>query len=354
MPTTAVRLVALILTCIGLSDLSGCAATTPTTCGDPVTTPAPRSVTLLTDDVAPLRDQFNAASDRWRVVSLVSPTCSECILGAKAVAREIGSRYPTSQVAVLTVWIPMLSTDSEVAAKDSATIFPPDRASQFYDRRQELGSRIAQQTFAGFYERARKSLSDDHWLAAAFDDRIEAKRPQWDLYMLYSPRIRWDQSSDAPPMPTHWIRHLGRMGDRETSTYWQDTPESGPREGDLFAAMRAMADQAIGQQQTMKSAMKIEVLGFEGCPNTPRTRSNVESSVASLGLDAEVVFVDQEKLPEGDRRRGWPSPTVLVDGRDLFGMAEPASAAMGCRMYSGGAPTVDEIAIALRAIRRNR
>jgi hypothetical protein len=326
-----------LLLCVSAIVLSGCASRSP-------------QVTVLGDDLSPLRSAFNDKGDQWRAVALVSPTCSECVLGAEAVEKEITARYPASQVGALIVWIPMLPTDSEMAARGSATIFPPERVTQFYDAHQTLGTLYAQQTFAGFYERARKSLSDDHWLATALDDRIDRKRPQWDLYMLYAPGVRWDEASDAPPMPTHWIRHLGRKEDRQTSTYWQDTPESGPREGDLDAAIRAMADQAIGKPQVMEAVMKIEVLGFEGCPNTPQTKANVEKAVASIGLAANVAYVDQMKLPESDRRRGWPTPTVLVDGRDLFGMPAPEGSAMGCRMYEGGAPSEAEIAAALRTI----
>lgn len=91
----------------------------------------------------------------------------------------------------------------------------------------------------------------------------------------------------------------------------------------------------------------IEVLGFTGCPNTPTILANTRAAVARLGWggpDASVAYIDQEGLPEGDTRRGWPTPTVLVDGRDLFGMPAPTGAAMGCRLYPGGAPSVDEIA----------
>lgn len=352
MPSNAVHRAALTLTCVGLSTLLGCASTNQTACGEPVTTrdDTPRPVTLLADDLASLRDQFNASSGRWRVVSLVSPTCSECIFGAEVVEKEITARYPTSQIDALLVWIPMLPSDCEKAARASATIFPAGRVTQFYDSRQTLGWAYAHETFAGFYERARKSLADDHWLATALDDRVEQKRPQCDLYMLYAPDVKWDAASDDPPMPTHWIRHLGRKEDRKTSTYWQDTPESGPREGDLYAAMCTMADQAIGKPQANGAVMKIEILAFEGCPNTPQMKANVERAVASLGLAANVAYVDQMKLPESDRRRGWPSPTVLVDGRDLFGMAEPNGPAMGCRMYQGGAPSEAEIAAALRSM----
>jgi hypothetical protein len=99
--------------------------------------------------------------------------------------------------------------------------------------------------------------------------------------------------------------------------------------------------------------MRIEVLGFEGCPNTPQTLANVEKAVADLGLAASVEYVDQHTLGEHDRRRGWPSPTVLVDGRDLFGMLETQGSAllcMACRMYEGGAPSKAQIEAALRAM----
>ena len=97
------------------------------------------------------------------------------------------------------------------------------------------------------------------------------------------------------------------------------------------------------------SRLRIEVLGFADCPNTPVVGGNVEKAVASLGLAADVVYVDQERLPAGDPRRGWPAPTVLVDGRDLFGLPAPQGAQMGCRMYPRGIPTPPEIAEALRS-----
>lgn len=326
--------------------LPGCTQRLQQACGEPVTArdDSPRQVAVLGADLSPIRREFNAKSDQWRAVALVSPTCSECVFGAEAVQREITARYPANQVAALIVWIPMLPTDNEKAARESATIFPPQRAEQFYDSRQTLGKLYAQQTFAGFYDRARASLLDDHWLATALDDRRETNRPQWDLYMLYAPGARWQESSAAPPIPTNWIRHFGRGEDRKTSTYWQDTPESGPRQGDLFAVIRGMADNTIGKPH----AMSIEVLGFEGCPNTPQTRTTVEKALRSTGLAASVVYVDQMKLPDADLRRGWPSPTVLVNGHDLFGMPEPDSPAMGCRTYAGGSPSVAEVSAALR------
>jgi hypothetical protein len=152
-------------------------------------------------------------------------------------------------------------------------------------------------------------------------------------------------------MPTHWIRHFGRNEDRMTSSYWQDTPESGPREGDLFEAIRHIADKAIGgPTNSANSRLRIEVLGFASCPHTRATRINVEKAVGSMGLIAEIEYVDQDQLLDSDGRRGWPAPTVLVNGHDLFGLRAPMSAAMGCRVYAGGVPSESDVARALKSI----
>jgi|GEM_PF-1959405 len=119
----------------------------------------------------------------------------------------------------------------------------------------------------------------------------------------------------GPPVPARedLNAHAGR-----------DTPDQRPREGDPYA--------------------RIELLGFPACPLTPRLRANLSRALGG----AAFTEVDQELLPSGDPRRGWPAPTILVDGRDLFGLHAPASAEMGCRIYEGGVPTADEIAARLR------
>ncbi len=96
-----------------------------------------------------------------------------------------------------------------------------------------------------------------------------------------------------------------------------------------------------------RDAVKIEVLGFAGCPNTPPFKERVEAAAKAVG-GFEVIYIDQESLPEDDLRRGYPTPTALVGEDDLFGLPKPESPSMGCRMYPGGLPTTDEIASQLR------
>ncbi len=64
----------------------------------------------------------------------------------------------------------------------------------------------------------------------------------------------------------------------------------------------------------------------------------------SRGRPFPCLAIDQEALPHGDIRRGYPTPTILVNGRDLFGLPEPEGPAMRCRVYPGGLPDVAEIA----------
>lgn len=90
--------------------------------------------------------------------------------------------------------------------------------------------------------------------------------------------------------------------------------------------------------------MNIELVGFPGCPNTPAMRDNLRAALKSIGGGLTFLDVNQEALPESDIRRGWPTPTVLVNGEDLFGMTAPSDPSMGCRIYAGGVPDPARIA----------
>jgi len=98
--------------------------------------------------------------------------------------------------------------------------------------------------------------------------------------------------------------------------------------------------------------MTIEVLGFEGCPNTAGFLSSVEAAARQVG-GFDILYVDQEKLPINDLRRGYPAPTALLGGHDLFGMPTPEAPSAGCRVYPGGVPTAEQVGTRLRAARQS-
>ncbi len=53
------------------------------------------------------------------------------------------------------------------------------------------------------------------------------------------------------------------------------------------------------------------------------------------------VLVESNELAEKLKFRG--SPTVLINGEDIEGRKEPESAALNCRVYENGLPSVEEI-----------
>ena len=60
-----------------------------------------------------------------------------------------------------------------------------------------------------------------------------------------------------------------------------------------------------------------------GCVNTTVMRGRLDEALKSLGLALGYEVVDQDTLPEADGLRGYPTPTLLYEERDVFGMAVP-------------------------------
>ena len=87
--------------------------------------------------------------------------------------------------------------------------------------------------------------------------------------------------------------------------------------------------------------MKIQLLHFEGCPNVDAARAALRDALAAEKLDIAVEEIDVQRADAPEWARGWGSPTILIDGKDVTGQ-EPSNAA-SCRLYAGGAPSVESI-----------
>jgi hypothetical protein len=77
----------------------------------------------------------------------------------------------------------------------------------------------------------------------------------------------------------------------------------------------------------------VEILYWDGCPSYPQTLADVRAALTELGLDpqlAQLREVATDDAAETERFVG--SPTVRVDGRDLF---PPGDEPVGltCRIY---------------------
>ncbi len=96
--------------------------------------------------------------------------------------------------------------------------------------------------------------------------------------------------------------------------------------------------------------MKLQLLYFEGCPNLAPAREALRDALAAERIEVGIDEIDVEAPDAPEWARGWGSPTILVDGKDLTGAARSTAAA--CRLYKDGAPSVDEIRARLTAARR--
>ncbi len=76
--------------------------------------------------------------------------------------------------------------------------------------------------------------------------------------------------------------------------------------------------------------MKIELLYFEGCPGFEETLGILRNVITEEGLKAEVVPVT---ISPSERPDFPGSPSILVEGKDLFPTGRPGQG-MSCRIYS--------------------
>ena len=64
--------------------------------------------------------------------------------------------------------------------------------------------------------------------------------------------------------------------------------------------------------------MKVEVLYFNGCPTYETATKTLRAVLTEEGVEAEIKLVAINSDEEAQRLRFPGSPTVRVDGRDLF------------------------------------
>jgi hypothetical protein len=91
--------------------------------------------------------------------------------------------------------------------------------------------------------------------------------------------------------------------------------------------------------------VKVTLLFFDGCPNWQLTDARLTRLADDLGFELERCQVETDEDAQRLQFRG--SPTVLIDGREVFATGdEPIG--LSCRMYQtdhglAGAPTVEQL-----------
>jgi hypothetical protein len=128
------------------------------------------------DDV---RNEFNASSNKARVIALLSPTCSDCQSGHAGVGRML-ERDPSPKLRVVLVWEPMRDGDDATSATKQAEAVKDARIAQGWDGSRDLGK--------------------------LFGETLDLRQIAWDVYLVYKPGVTW--KGRQPPRPTFWMHQL--------------------------------------------------------------------------------------------------------------------------------------------------
>ncbi|HVC32922.1 MAG TPA: hypothetical protein VNL16_05380 [Chloroflexota bacterium] len=123
----------------------------------------------------------------------------------------VGDALDTS-FSVSLVWIPMLESDNETAAREEATLFAQPMVRHFWDADRQVGSAVA------------RSLGGPGDAAC-------------DIYLFFAPDIAW---IGEPPSPTAWLHQLGDRG-------WAD-PGRYRTGADLVESLALLRRQLLGAE----------------------------------------------------------------------------------------------------------
>jgi hypothetical protein len=100
-------------------------------------------------------------------------------------------------------------------------------------------------------------------------------------------------------------------------------------------------------------SVRIQLIYFIGCPHWRLAEERLRRAVEYAGIvDAEILLVSVRNSDEAAAAGMSGSPTVLIDGADLFAADSPATG-ISCRIYRtanglSGAPGVIRLTAALR------
>jgi hypothetical protein len=79
--------------------------------------------------------------------------------------------------------------------------------------------------------------------------------------------------------------------------------------------------------------MRVELLWWDGCPSTREALADLRQALASEGIEEEVEMVEIESDEQARRERFPGSPTIRIDGEDVFPCPEREPFSLCCRVY---------------------
>ena len=154
---------------------------------------------------------------------------------ARGVVESAIKNCPSADISVIIVWMPMLPSDNEAAAREASGMFDDPRVHQLWDPNRRCGIAFSRDVFPRWSKDGADALPPDHMLRASLKSKANAppeERPLWDIALFYGTGIAW---RDGPPKPDHWSNQIAYFGLQENGTsglFWRNDFGKAPFESD--------------------------------------------------------------------------------------------------------------------------
>jgi hypothetical protein len=90
---------------------------------------------------------------------------------------------------------------------------------------------------------------------------------------------------------------------------------------------------------------------MQNCPNVSPMWDSLQAALKELQYNQPIEQLDLNALSEKqDKHAGYGSPTILVNGKDLFDSPFPEIFNPSCRYYPNGLPNAKEIVTKLKSL----
>lgn len=130
------------------------------------------------EDRLTLREPFNQAKDKTRVIAFLSPSCDRCRKNAGELQREVLAKNKTDDLEVFIVWLKVLQKDDEAAVAEAMQKISDPRVHHFWDPERVLNAQLLD--------------------AIMFDVKLRL----YDIFLLYDGAALWEKRL---PRPGYWM-----------------------------------------------------------------------------------------------------------------------------------------------------
>jgi hypothetical protein len=91
----------------------------------------------------------------------------------------------------------------------------------------------------------------------------------------------------------------------------------------VFVGLFTLTQTAENGAKTPPTMKDLALLTRDGCGLSPQMTSSLNRALTALGWPKDYQQINISTLKSADSRTGYPTPTLLWKGRDVFGLSVP-------------------------------